>query len=276
MTDLIINPTSKKVIEATIKKMPQSLLITGEKGVGISTISYYIADKCNAKPLILNPEKDDKADIKNGTIGVDAIRRLYDRTRGKVTKGRIIIIDYAETMTQQAQNAFLKLLEEPNTGTNFILVSHSSSTLLPTILSRVEKIEIKRITHEQTLDLLDSLSVKDTKKHTQLLFMADGLPAEIIRLVNDGEYFEKRSLAIKKARDFLQGTTYKKLLIVQDYKDDRVAALELLTDSANIFEKSLLSNPKAEFIYKIDKLLDTYNKIAQNGNIRLCLTQMIL
>src|SRR5690606_41517756 len=66
------------------------------------------------------------------------IRRLYDLARTKGSK-KYIIIDYAETMAKPAQNAFLKLLEEPNDQIHFILLSHQPQSLLPTIMSRSEE-----------------------------------------------------------------------------------------------------------------------------------------
>jgi DNA polymerase-3 subunit delta' len=80
-------------------------------------------------PIIILPEKDEKIDIEKGVISVEIMRRLYDETRTKTEGERIIIIDYAERMTTQAQNAFLKLLEEPGDDVYFILVSNTTSKL---------------------------------------------------------------------------------------------------------------------------------------------------
>jgi replication-associated recombination protein RarA len=273
---LMINPASEKTILAIISNMPQSLLITGDNGVGLSTISRHIAELLNIKPIIILPEKDEKIDLEKGIISVDIMRRLYTDTRTKSQNKRIIIIDYAERMTQQSQNAFLKLLEEPGLNLHFILVSSSKAKLLPTILSRTEKLEIKPVTPEQSDSLLDDLTVTDTTKRSQLLFMASGLPAEIIRLANDEKYFGIRSTTVRDAREILQGSVYKKLLVAQKYKDDRVTALRLLLDAANILKRSVIANPQPDTINMIEKILDTYKQIEANGNIRLCLAQMVL
>ena len=183
----VINPVSEKTLIAMVKNLPQSLLLTGEPGVGLGVISQYIAELRKVKPSLILPEKDEKIDLDKGIIGVEIMRRLYDETRTKTANDRIIIIDYAQRMTIQAQNAFLKLLEEPGLGVYFILVSHSTSKLLPTILSRTEKLEIRPITTQQSEQFLDSLDVKDKIKRSQLLFMASGLPAELARLNNNEE-----------------------------------------------------------------------------------------
>lgn len=272
----IIHPASEKILFAVIKRLPQSLLLTGDSGVGLSTTSQYIAELCNVTPTIILPEKDEKIDIDKGVISVDIMRRLYNETRTKIVGNRIIIIDYAERMTHQAQNAFLKLLEEPGKGVHFILVSHSISKLLPTIVSRTEKIDIRPINIEQSEQLLDSLKVTDKTKRSQLLFIAQGLPAELTRLSVDELYFEKRSATVRDARELLRGNIFQKLLIAQQYKDDRALALILLLDVTRILKRSIIANPQIDAINRIDGTLNAYQQIEANGNIRLCLARMVL
>lgn len=272
----IINQVSENTLLAIAEKMPQSLLLTGESGVGLSTISCYLAELRKVKPIIILPEKDDKIDIEKGIISVDIMRRLYEETRTKVSGERIIIIDYAERMTHQAQNAFLKLLEEPGKGIYFVLVSHSISKLLPTILSRTEKLGIRPITNIQSEQLLDNLGITDKIKRSQLLFMAEGLPAELTRLCNNVAYFEKQSIIIKDARELIRGNLYQKLLIINSYKDNRPAALTLLLDMANILKRSIIINPQADAVNRIEAILYAYQQIEANGNIRLVLARMII
>lgn len=167
-----LHPASEKMLIAVTNNLPQSLLLTGDVGVGLGEISKYIASLRSVTPTIILPEKDEKIDLEKGIISVDIMRRLYDETRTKTVGERIIIIDYAERMTGQAQNAFLKLLEEPGEGVYFILVSHSISKLLPTILSRTENLNIRPVSRKQSEELLDKLAVTDAKKRSQLLFMA--------------------------------------------------------------------------------------------------------
>jgi DNA polymerase-3 subunit delta' len=272
----IINPKSEKLLLTTINNLPQSLLLTGDNGVGLSTIGRYIAELNDIIPMIILPEKDEKIDIDKGVISIDSMRYLYNETRSKTDKKRIIIIDYAERMTNQAQNAFLKLLEEPGKNIHFILVSHSVSKLLPTILSRVEKIDIRPATIEQSDKLLDSLGITDKVKRSQLLFMAEGRPAELTRLCNNKTYFDNRSIAIRDARELLRGNLYQKLLIAQRYKDNRASTLLLLLDVANILKKTITDSPQIDTVNRINAVLNAYRRIEANGNIRLCLARMVV
>lgn len=272
----IMYPTSEKMLVAVTNNLPQSLLLTGDSGVGLGTISKYIAELRSVKPTVILPEKDDKIDLEKGIINIDIMRRLYDEARTKTVSERIIIIDYAERMTSQAQNAFLKLLEEPGDGVYYILVSHSISKLLPTILSRTENLHIRPITTTQSEEMLDLLSITDKTKRSQLLFLASGLPAELVRLTNDKQYFDEMCLLVRDARELLRGTTYQKLLIAQRYKDNRMQVLQLLSTSAKILKQSIVNNPQIDAINHVDKLLETYEHIEANGNIRLCLARLVV
>ena len=276
MNRLFINPISEKNILKLVKRLPQSLLLSGDDGVGLSNIGKYIAEIRNVKPILILPEKDEKIDIENGIINVEIMRRLYEDTRTKPRGDRIIIIDYADRMTNQAQNAFLKLLEEPGDGTYFILVCHSPSKMLPTILSRVEKIQVRNITRSQSEELLDLLKVTDKTKRNQILFIAEGLQATITNLVNNAEYFEKSSQIVCDARELIRGNQYKKLLIIQKYKDNRLGALSLILNMTKILKLSLTSNPQPEAINRLDVVLDAYDQIEANGNIRLVLASTVI
>ena len=276
MKKLYINPDSKKLISVLSNNLPQSILLTGNSGVGLSTIAYSIADENNTKPFYILPEKDEKIDIEKGIISIETMRQLYENTRSKSQKKQIYIIDYADRMTHQAQNAFLKLLEEPNENTYFILVCHDTSRLLPTIISRVEQISIKNITAKQSEELLSDLKIVDKLKHDQLLFMTSGLPAEMLRLINDEEYFAKRSLVIRDARELIRGSQYDKLKVVQRYKDNREIVQQLLLDMIKILKSSISSKPQTEALIKLDSIIKALDQLNANCNIRLVLANLVV
>lgn len=272
----IMHIATEKMLFSVVKNMPQSMLLYGKSGVGLMAVAQYIADLLKITPTIVLPEKNEVIDLENGVIGVKIIRNIYDETRTKTSKARLIIIDYAERMTNQSQNAFLKLLEEPGEGVHFLLVSHSIDVLLPTILSRTEKLEVKPISTKQTEQMIENLGITDPKKRSQLQFMALGLPAEITKLAINDEYFDKRSSIIRDARDSLTGSLYNKLLIAQKYKDNRPDALLLIDSILSILSQSVNNKPQINTIARIDSVLSAYKQIESNGNIRLCLTRMFV
>lgn len=273
---IYIHPATHLSLEALEKNMPHALLLTGKAGSGLYTIAQSYAEKWKGTVIPVLPEKDEKVDLEKGTITIQSIRRLYDLTKTIEPYGRTIIIDYAERMGIPAQNAFLKLLEEPTEGTRFILLSHTPEALLPTIRSRSQHIEVRPITREQSEKLLDELKVFDATKRTQLLFIAQGLPAELTRLVNDTAYFETRAGLVKDAREFITGTAYSRLLLAKKYKDNRAHALILLEDAMRQLEQSLIKEGSESTLRIISRLEQLHKRVTEQGNIRLQLSSAVV
>jgi DNA polymerase III delta prime subunit len=276
MPNVYIQPHTQQRLDILIRDLPQSMVFTGPEGVGLSAAVSYIADHLQVKPIYILPEKDEKVDIEKGVITVDVIRRLYAMTKTIETGTRLIVIDYAQRMGVQAQNAFLKLLEEPGKNTHFILLTHTVSKLLPTIRSRVQLTEVNPITLAQSEELLDELKVTDTTKRSQLLFIAVGLPAQLTILAGDDTAFEARAQIIRDARTYLQGTMYDRLKIALTFKDNREQALILLLDAMKLLQGSLKSGQSPEQVKKISILLKIHERIEANGNVRLQLASINL
>lgn len=276
MANPLIHPTTNAQIDHMLADFPHAVLLQGPMGVGLTGIATYIADALQAVTTTVLPEKQEKIDIEHGVIAVDSIRRLYDQTKTKLIGRRLIVIDYAERMGIQAQNAFLKLLEEPGEGTHFILLAHETTQLLPTIHSRVQTVEVRPITRQQSEALLDTLKVTDATIRSQLLFIADGRPAEITRLATDKDAFQARASLIRDARTLLQGDAYDKLAVIQYYKDDRAASLVLVSDAMNMLRTSMMTNPTSATISKMKALLEAYERLQANGNLRLQLAAFVV
>ncbi|MES2631220.1 MAG: AAA family ATPase [Patescibacteria group bacterium] len=271
---MVFHPATELQLESYASRLPGALLITGPEGIGLTSASRFVSSKSKAVTYTVFPEKDEKPDIEKGTITVDSIRRLYDLTKTIEPNGRVVVIDYAERMAKPAQNAFLKLLEEPSEGTHFILLTHQPELLLPTILSRVQRLDLRSITKEQSEELLDSLKVRDDRQKAQLLFIAGGLPAELTRLVTDATYFEHRSGIIKDAREYVIGNAYSRLLIAKKYKDNRAQALTMIADAMRLLQNTLVNGGDASSIATITQLEEVYGRIQGNGNIRLQLASI--
>jgi DNA polymerase III delta prime subunit len=276
MPNVFIQPHTQQRLDSLVRDLPQSIVLTGPEGIGLSTIVSYVADLVKARPIYVLPEKDEKVDIEKGVITVDVLRRLYTMTKTIETGTRLIVIDYAERMGVQAQNAFLKLLEEPGVNTHFILLTHAVSKLLPTVQSRVQTIEINPITIKQSETLLDELNVTDGTKRAQLLFIAAGSPALLTTLSADGKAFETRAQIIRDARTYLQGNMYDRLKLALAYKDDRQGSLTMLLDAMKLLQGSLKTGNNPEQVKKIGVLLRAHERIEANGNVRLQLASVMV
>lgn len=140
----------------------------------------------------------EKSEENETTIGIDDIHELRRLMALSTRLGsrRIAIIDGAEDMTDHAQNALLKILEEPGEGKLFILVSHDVSRLLSTILSRVVSLSFSYASDTDMEKFVEENGVLSRDKN-DLLFCAGNRPGVLVRLVEDVE-FRADALARKK------------------------------------------------------------------------------
>jgi DNA polymerase III delta prime subunit len=271
---LVIHPVTKTMLTKLQANLPQSLLISGQKGIGLRTIAKSLGGQAVA--VEIQPQ-DAKGNIsENGTISVEMIRRLYEQTRTKRTSQQLVIIDDADRMSHGAQSAFLKLLEEPGSHTVFILTAHTPDKLLPTIRSRVQHTALRPATSAQTQELIASFGGINPTRLTQLLYLADGLPAEVARLVADEESFALRAAIIADAKELLQGSGYQKSIVVQKYRNDRTGALQLVDGMVAILRRTLSAKPQQTLITQLERLLAIREHIASNYSVSLQLMQFVL
>ncbi|HEU4715964.1 MAG TPA: AAA family ATPase [Candidatus Saccharimonadales bacterium] len=274
MDTIVVHPATNKLLELLRADLPQSLLLSGQRGVGLYTVAQSVAGRELAAKLAPQDAKGNPDE--NGTISVEMIRRLYEQTRAKQTARQVVIIDDADRMSHGAQSAFLKLLEEPGTHTCFILTSHVPDRLLTTVRSRLQHLHVRPATAEQTDEFITHLGISDTTKRTQLHYLAEGLPAELSRLVTDDETFSQRAAVIGDARTLLQGTPYEKSLVIQKYRSDRSAALRLVDSAIAIVRRTLSTKPQQALVGQLEQLLEIRENIASNYSAALQLMRFVL
>jgi DNA polymerase-3 subunit delta' len=106
---------------------------------------------------------------------------------------RGVLIDGAETLTEEAQNALLKTLEEPPAGACLILVANSETALLPTILSRARLVRFGRPSREESLAVIASSEEMGESElaRSEALELAAGSPGVALELL-ESEFFTER------------------------------------------------------------------------------------
>lgn len=272
---IILNQRTTQKLSAVKADLPHALLLHGERGVGLTTIAKSVAGSA-VHGLIEPTDSKGNANHETGTIAVETIRTLYEQTRAKTAAKQIIIIDSADRMSLGAQAAFLKLLEEPNEHTHFILTTHSLQQLLPTVRSRVQIVLVEPISPEQTQVFLSNLPISNATIKNQLEYLASGLPAELQRLISDEAYFKQRAETMSDTRMFLTGSIYEKLLVVHKYHQDRVKALQLVDSAIMVSRRSINVKPVTHLVFQLENLLHAREKIESNCNIRLQLASLVM
>ena len=164
-----ITNTLKNAIDQN--HLAQALLFTGPRGVGKTTCARILAKMINSDGA--EHENEDFAfnifelDAASNN-SVDDIRSLTDQVRipPQVGNYKVYIIDEVHMLSASAFNAFLKTLEEPPKHCIFILATTEKHKIIPTILSRCQIFDFKRIT------------VTDAKNYLKVIAQEQGITAE--------------------------------------------------------------------------------------------------
>ena len=149
---LLGHEDKKKIFQRLIKNgcLAQGYLFFGESHIGkllfAKSLASFLENKhfegpksILAETLIVQPE--------NGSIGIDAVRNSKQFLFRKPLRSarRVLIINDAETLTNQAQNAILKLAEEPPQSSLIIMIALGPDAILPTLQSRLQKVYFSRV-----------------------------------------------------------------------------------------------------------------------------------
>lgn len=138
-------------------------------------------------------------DKKGNSIGIDASLKIKNFLWQKpnMSPRRTLILDEVEFLTTEAQNALLKITEEPPTSSLIIFISSDPESLLPTIMSRIEKVYFGLVPEKEIVEWLVNerkLAVAEAKKFAKQSF---GKPGLAIRLAEDADLQKNIALAEK-------------------------------------------------------------------------------
>ena len=158
-----------KTLENAIKKnqLPQALLFCGPRGVGKTTCARILAKKINENEEKTNDFSFNIFELDAASNnGVDDIRNLIDQVRipPQTGKYKVYIIDEVHMLSGQAFNAFLKTLEEPPSYAIFILATTEKHKVIPTILSRCQIYDFKKISTNDIKIYLENIANKEKIK----------------------------------------------------------------------------------------------------------------
>jgi len=281
-------------------------LIVGEDGIGKSLIARGIGLKLLGKPY--DREYADLIEFKvpdnKQTIGIKyLVEEIIDEINKKPYEGnrKVIIIYEANKMTVDAQNAFLKTIEEPPQGVFIILLCEKLENILETIKSRCQIHKLQRLTLDEMEKFLkikySNLSTNEIKAVTAF---SDGIPGRAEKFIEDESFKEIRNTLLsmflsmnnKKPREFLkyeeffvkyknnwQETLTWMLSFIRDilvYKETGKEELIINLDKINELKElaSLFSFSSLNDIIEIVK--KTRQKLERNVNPSLTFSTMLL
>ncbi len=204
---------------------PNKLLLSGQKGIGKSTLAYHFVN------FVLTKGEDFHYDLENFKINTDSpiFKTILNKTNTNFTiidiktdkkfidinqiremilnlnkssfntKPRFVMIDNIEFLNKNSINALLKILEEPNENINFILI-HNNKKILSTLLSRCINYKIN-LTNKESLEVSKYLLNNDLEKLLNKdfinYFFTPGIYFNLVKFAEDNKY-DLLDLSLKK------------------------------------------------------------------------------
>ncbi len=302
-----------ELFSALIEKgrLSHAYLFEGEEGMGKKTLAYHIiklmvcdanraCGRCNSCMCVDSEAHPDIIRISNGdkqTIGIDKIRELGTKVFEKPVMGRYkaVVIENAHLLTKEAQNAMLKLIEEPPHYAVFMLLCNSTSKILKTVLSRVTCINMKPLSHEQLKEVAGD-APEFMYKYCR------GNAGELIRLKSDDAFYELRNNTFKMLELMLTKDSYciydaigllaadkvqflrQTDVLISFFRDCVMKSLgsdSLITnldvpDKADNFLGYTGKNKTYKFMKLIEITLNTQKEILRNGNMTITKHTMLM
>ncbi len=246
---------------------PHAVLFCGEVGVGKHTTAVYFSavllcenkndgqpcGHCGCCTKIMNGSHPDVDVLRPeggaNSFHIDKIRKLRKDAYIKPNESdfKIFILCDADKMTVSAQNALLKILEEPPGFTHFILTTDCPGSLLDTIISRVVTLDIPTADVGDCISFLgDTHGDIDSKKITEICSVCRGNIGKSLDLLTDDNSYQRYLDTLGMLQCIASGNFYGFAGEISKFERDRASfksAVKLLLDiTVLIFEEKIAQN----------------------------------
>lgn len=245
----------------------QTYIFFGQNGQGKRTAAVDIARQANCLRAEVEPcascrafEQGSTADLivveaDGASIGIDQVRNLHESltlTPYRIDSQRFVVINDAELLTTEAQNALLKLIEEPPPLTSIILVTSQLESLLPTVISRGRAIYFPPVTTAQIGEWLGQQG--QAKLAKEIAPLAEGAPGLALRLAQEDDLRQAYKLLNDVATKILNAPLFERLLTIQELKLSP-ASLQVLIARLAVQARLLAEQQQAWALVAVERLV---------------------
>jgi len=240
-------------------------LLEGPAGVGKRQVALYLSllanctdetpperpcGRCNSCVQILAGTHPDvivlepRADRASRTIALEDVREVIRQStyRRYSARHRFVVIDPVEAMQPAAANALLKTLEEPNPGTGFLLVCANASALLPTILSRCQRVRFGAVDTDKITRWLVQQGFEEVA--SQAAGLSLGCPGKALSLAR-GELADRLAL-----------------------RNELISALRGETQGRFDWAEKLTKGPRAVWRARVERVLELLEELLRDVAIQ--------
>lgn len=289
INSLLLHPQTKKRAGYFLQKPTSPLLILGDRGSGKLNLAYSIAfavlDLTSKRQLASYPyffhakRPEDKQDISIDTIR-EINRFLRLKTPGNSSVRRVVLIEDANFLSPEAQSALLKMLEEPNADSLFMLTAPYEQSLLPTIVSRAQHIRAHPVSLRQANEFFGTQFGQKTVEAAWRLSHGN---ASLLQALLSKEGSHPLKIGIESAKSFLGKSRYERLLSLEKAsksKEELRLFLEALSKILSALHRSAVDKNRSQQAKKLvtDRklVLSCLDALEKNANSRLLCLNLLL
>ncbi len=286
MTKLALHQTTIAHITRVLAHPPHALLITGLKGMGKTSVAQEISAQLleiDLTSLDKSAQFMDATPAENEPYGIDIVRKIRHfmtlkgghQPHDKIS--RIVLLPDAGMMTKDAQNALLKLLEEPSAGSMFILTATSERALLPTIVSRCQVLALVKPEHDALVKYFEA-SGRALVDIDLALLISNDLPGLAASMLDTAQEHPLAKAAVT-ARSIVQQTAFERLCLVESLAKERQHCLDLcaiLQQMAHLALQKSTSKSADRWQRILNSAYDCQLALETRVNTKLAMTRLML